>query len=108
MPLPKPTAIGVLNSIAEIGAAPVTVRNSTPMRPTDPPLSLWTSSRLATSTLSATGSMPSWCASIPVVLTGFLPGLVLGSRGSELHARDYLAGLGRPRGFGLAERPHPH
>jgi hypothetical protein len=34
MPLPKPTAIGTLNSMAEIGAAPVTVRNSTPMRPT--------------------------------------------------------------------------
>jgi hypothetical protein len=29
MPFPKPTAIGVLNSIAEIGAEPVTVRNST-------------------------------------------------------------------------------
>jgi hypothetical protein len=29
-PCPKPTVIGVLNNIAEIGTAPVTVRNSTP------------------------------------------------------------------------------
>ena len=31
-PWPKPTTIGVLNSIAEIGAEPVTVKNSTPTR----------------------------------------------------------------------------
>ncbi len=59
MPFPKPTEIGVLKSIAEIGAEPVTVRKSTPQRPIAPPCSLWTSSRDATSTLSITGSMPS-------------------------------------------------
>src|ERR1700757_728234 len=52
-PLPNPTASGVLNSIAEIGADPVTVRNSTPARPTACFLSLWTSSRPDMSTLSA-------------------------------------------------------
>ena len=30
IPFPNPTASGVLKSIAEIGADPVTVRNSTP------------------------------------------------------------------------------
>ncbi len=60
MPWPYPTAIGVLNNIAEIGADPVSVRNSTPTRPTAPPLSFWTSARSLTSTLSTTGSMPSW------------------------------------------------
>src|SRR5258707_1234146 len=52
-PSPEPTTIGVLNSIAEIGAEPVTVRKSTPARPTAPFLSLWTSSRPEMSTLSA-------------------------------------------------------
>ncbi len=58
-PLPNPTEIGVLKSIAEIGADPVTVRKSTPQIPIAPPCSLWTSSRDETSTLSTTGSMPS-------------------------------------------------
>src|SRR5262245_61693165 len=53
MPLPYPTTIGVLNSIAEIGADPVTVKNSTPARPTACFLSLGTSSRAEMSTLSA-------------------------------------------------------
>src|SRR5258707_6151652 len=52
-PSPEPTTIGVLNSIAEIGADPVTVRKSTPARPTAPFLSLWTSSRPEMSRLSA-------------------------------------------------------
>src|ERR1700733_14212481 len=52
-PLPKPTTIGVLNSMAEIGAEPVTVRNSTPSRPTAFLRSLGTSSRCETSRLSA-------------------------------------------------------
>src|SRR5215218_8550490 len=33
-PVPKPVANGTLNSIAEIGAAPVTATKITPMRPT--------------------------------------------------------------------------
>ena len=37
MPFPYPTDSGVLKSIAEIGAAPVTVRKRTPARPTAPP-----------------------------------------------------------------------
>ena len=37
MPFPYPTESGVLKSIAEIGAEPVTVRKSTPKRPTAPP-----------------------------------------------------------------------
>ncbi len=45
IPFPNPTEIGVLNSIAEIGAEPVTVRNSTPASPTAPLLSRWTSVR---------------------------------------------------------------
>src|SRR5258708_11981928 len=52
-PSPEPTTIGVLNSIAEIGADPVTVRKSTPARPTAPFLSLGTSSRPEMSKLSA-------------------------------------------------------
>src|SRR6266699_2533013 len=57
-PSPEPTTIGVLNSIAEIGADPVTVRNSTPARPTACFLSLWTSSRPEMSTLSARPLVP--------------------------------------------------
>src|ERR1022692_3421199 len=53
MPLLNPTAMGVLNIIAEIGAAPVTVRKSTPNRPTAFLRSFWTSWRLLTSMLSA-------------------------------------------------------
>src|ERR1700686_4872749 len=49
IPLPKPTAIGTLKSMAEIGAAPVTVRNSTPHRPTALPCSLSRSGRAVTS-----------------------------------------------------------
>src|SRR5258708_31802149 len=52
-PSPLPTTIGVLNSIAEIGADPVTVRKSTPARPTAPFLSLGTSSRPEMSKVSA-------------------------------------------------------
>ena len=52
MPLPYPTDSGVLKSIAEIGAAPVTVRKRTPARPTAPPCNFCTSSRSETSTLS--------------------------------------------------------
>src|SRR5215831_15537673 len=48
-PWPYPTTIGVLKSMAEIGAAPVTVRNSTPPSPTACLRSLATSSRSETS-----------------------------------------------------------
>src|SRR5258708_25086186 len=44
--------IGVLNIMAEIGAEPVTVRNSTPSKPTACLRSLGTSSRWETSRLS--------------------------------------------------------
>src|SRR6476646_5434419 len=56
-PLPKPTEIGVLNSIAEIGAAPVTVRNSTPPRPIAFLRSLATSSRCEMSLLSVSDAV---------------------------------------------------
>ena len=45
-PWPKPTTIGVLNSMAEIGADPVTVRNRTPPSPIAPLRSLATSGAL--------------------------------------------------------------
>src|SRR5919109_86390 len=53
MPFPKPTEIGVLNSIAEIGAAPVTVRKRTPQIPIALPCRRWTSSRAVTSYIDA-------------------------------------------------------
>src|SRR5215472_4725198 len=53
-PFPNPTMIGVLNSMAEIGADPVTVRNSTPPSPTACLRSLATSLRFETSKSSAT------------------------------------------------------
>ena len=48
-PWPYPTTMGVLNSMAEIGAAPVTVRNRTPPSPIAPLRSLATSWRCETS-----------------------------------------------------------
>src|SRR6266545_5443439 len=57
-PWPYPTMIGVLNSIAEIGADPVTVRNSTPPRPTAPLRSLGTSARWEMSKDSSIPSIP--------------------------------------------------
>src|SRR5438270_2471917 len=95
MPLPNPTEMGVLKSMAEIGAAPVTVRNSTPARPTAPGFSLKTSARCETSTLSTTGSIPSWCSSSPVV-TEF----------SSLDARELSARFAQKLRFGPAERVH--
>src|SRR5215471_12167064 len=56
MPCPKPTTYGVLNIMAEIGAAPVTVRNRTPPSPTAPLRSLATSLRCETS--KSSGNMP--------------------------------------------------
>src|SRR5712692_11181247 len=53
MPLPKPTEIGVLKSIAEIGADPVTVRKSTPSSPTACLWRKWTSVRVETSYIDA-------------------------------------------------------
>src|SRR5207249_2555675 len=53
IPFPKPTEIGVLNSIAEIGAAPVTVRKSTPSKPTAPLWRWCTSVRVETSYIDA-------------------------------------------------------
>src|SRR5579862_4850126 len=59
--------IGVLNSMAEIGAEPVTVRNSTPSMPTAFLRSLGTSARCETSTLSARPiSPPTPGLSLPV------------------------------------------
>src|SRR5215471_7735987 len=55
-PFPNPTMIGVLNSMAEIGADPVTVRNSTPPSPTACLRSLATSLRWETS--KSSGAMP--------------------------------------------------
>ena len=57
-PLPKPTTSGVLKSIAEMGADPVTVRNSTPASPTACLRSIGTS-RCETSNTSASA-----CASV--------------------------------------------
>jgi hypothetical protein len=45
----NPTAIGVLNSMAEIGAEPVTVTNRTPPSPTAPLRSFATPARWETS-----------------------------------------------------------
>src|SRR5438132_2349239 len=53
MPFPKPTEIGVLKSIAEIGADPVTVRKSTPISPTAFLWRKWTSVRVETSYIDA-------------------------------------------------------
>src|SRR4051794_41144474 len=53
LPMPKPAANGTLPSIADSGAAPVTVRNSTPMRPTAFDCSFETSVLLDTSTVSS-------------------------------------------------------
>src|SRR6516225_280012 len=55
-PFPNPTMIGVLKSMAEIGADPVTVRNSTPPSPTACLRSLATSLRWETS--KSSGAMP--------------------------------------------------
>jgi hypothetical protein len=52
-PLPKPTASGVLKSIAEIGAEPVTVRKRTPQIPTACLRSCGTSALCETSKISA-------------------------------------------------------
>src|SRR4029077_15011460 len=57
-PCPNPTTIGVLNSMAEIGAEPVTVRNRTPPSPTAPLRSLATSLRWETSKSSGTAAAP--------------------------------------------------
>src|SRR4029077_5115943 len=61
-----PTAIGVLNNIAEIGAEPVTVRNRTPARPTACLRSIGTSDRVETSKWSA----PACCSGSTVPTTG--------------------------------------
>jgi len=52
-PLPLPTTIGVFSNMAVIGAAPVTVRNNTPMRPTAFECNRSTSPRVVTSRLFA-------------------------------------------------------
>src|SRR6185312_13793880 len=52
MLLPKPAANGTLPSIADSGAAPVTVRNKTPIRPTALAWSLSTDLSLPISKLS--------------------------------------------------------
>ncbi len=57
-PCPNPTTIGVLNSMAEMGADPVTVRNRTPPIPTAPLRSLATSLRWETSKSSGTTAAP--------------------------------------------------
>src|SRR5579864_353206 len=102
MPLPNPTEIGVLKSMAEIGADPVTVRNRTPISPTDLPLSLWMSSRWATSMLSTTGSMPSWCSFI--ALTSPLLGFGLDPVLANLDGRDDFLGLDGCRARRLGHR----
>ncbi len=78
MPLPNPTAMGVLNSMAEIGAEPVTVRNSTPKRPTACLRSLGTSSRCEISRLS---TMP-----VFDTLTAPSPPAPVCSRMSDMHS----------------------
>src|SRR3990170_1437748 len=56
MPLPKAAPKGTLPSIADIGAAPVTVRNRTPKSPTALPWSRSTFFSLWTSKLSCASS----------------------------------------------------
>src|SRR3979409_2590572 len=56
MPLPKPTTSGVLKSMAEIGAEPVTVRKRTPGRPMAFRRRVATSPRFETSKISASAT----------------------------------------------------
>jgi hypothetical protein len=83
IPLPKPTAIGVLKSMALIGAALVTARKRTPNRPT----ALRLSSREGSSREIA-------AAAAGVSLRPPLPTRILDPRraGAECRKGNYIAG----------------
>src|SRR5437764_6692924 len=77
-PLPNPTEIGVLKSMAEIGAAPVTVRNRTPISPIAFLWRKWTSVRVETSYIDARSdpvrsSAPAGTGGCPGTETSLMP-----------------------------------
>src|SRR6266567_7563998 len=104
MPLPKPTEMGVLNSIAEIGAAPVTVRKSTPNSPIAFLRSLGTSVRCEMSMLSTPEAFrvtPAVISSPPAGLCSVISDMQPAS--SVGRARCAAAGSGAPRGWGTPD-----
>src|SRR5439155_3242802 len=77
-PFPNPTEIGVLKSMAEIGAAPVTVRNRTPISPIAFLWRKWTSVRVETSYIDARSdpvrsSAPAGTGGCPGTETSLMP-----------------------------------